>query len=209
MHVLLLKKIKAYQFVGQVPATGAIVLFHCDLFHPPAEGEMCHNAFGSFETLLSVHGNLQTTQNRNRAGRCSTGILLIIEHAFDPNCVLQVSMHMLVANVRLAHPIIIGCQYLDARLQDAVEWTSTVVVMGKEQTYMKSFKLSGLCPAWQESLLRVGQADSKLVILLNVSKSGCVNLFDTIGKETLLTPGVVHAYLPMLDALVRFVDKYT
>jgi len=171
------------------------------------------NAFGSFESLLSVHGNLQTAQNRNntlfRAGRCSVGILLIIEHAFDPQCVLQVNMHMLVANVRLAHPISIGCQYLDARIVYAEEWTASVVVMGEEQTYMKSFKLSGLSLAWQEALLGVGQADSKLAILLNVSKSGCVNIFVTIGKETPLTPGIEHAYMPMLDALVRFVDKYT
>ena len=171
------------------------------------------NAFGSFETLLSVHGNLQTAQNRNntlfRAGRCSAGILLIIEHAFDPDCIVQVNMHMLVANVRLAHPITIGCQFLDARLQEAAEWTSTAVVMGEEQTYMKSFKLSGVSLAWQQALLGEGQADSKLAILLNVSKSGCVNLFVTIGKETALTPGVEHGYMPLLAALVGFVDRYT
>jgi hypothetical protein len=45
--------------------------------------------------------------------------------------------------------------------------------------------------------------------LLNVSKSGCVNIFVTIGKETPLTLGVEHTYMPMLDALVCFVDKYT
>jgi len=171
------------------------------------------NASGSFESLLSVHGNLQTAQNRNntlfRAGRCSVGILLIIKHAFDPQCVLQVNMHMLVANVRLAHPITIGCQYLDARMHEAAEWTSTVVIMGEEQTYMKSFKLSGLSLAWQEAMLGVGQADSKLDILLNVSKSGCVNIFVTIGKETQLTPCIEHAYMLMLNALVRLVDKYT
>jgi len=42
MHVLLLKKIKAYQFVGRVSATGAIVRFHCDSYDPPAVGQMCH-----------------------------------------------------------------------------------------------------------------------------------------------------------------------
>jgi len=63
--------------------------------------------------------------------------------------------------------------------------------------------------AWQEALLGAGKADPKLAILLNISKSGCINLFVTIGKETPLTPGVEHAYLPMLDALVRFVDRYT
>jgi len=41
MHVRLLKKIKAYQFVGQVLETGAIVRFHGDLYHPPGEGALC------------------------------------------------------------------------------------------------------------------------------------------------------------------------
>ena len=73
--------------------------------------------------------------------------------------------------------------------------------------YMKSFKLSTLRPAWQEAKLGVGQADPKLAILLNVSKSGCVNFFVTIGKATPLTPGVEHSYMPLLEALVCFVDK--
>jgi len=172
-----------------------------------------HNAFGSFETLLGVHGNLQTAQNRNntlfRAGRCSTSILLMVEHAFDPACIVQINIHMLVANVRLAHPVAINCPFLDHRLQESADWTTCRVVMTEEQAYMKSFKLSHLRPAWQESLLGEGQADPKLAILLNVSKSGSVNLFVTIGKETLLTPGVEHGYMPLLQALVHFVDKYT
>jgi len=50
MHVRSLKKIKAYQFVGRVTKTGAIVRFHCDLFHPPAEGEPCHVTACVFDT---------------------------------------------------------------------------------------------------------------------------------------------------------------
>ena len=34
-------------------------------------------------------------------------------------------------------------------------------------------------------------------------------VFVTIGKETPLTLGVEHTYVLMLDALVRFVDRYT
>jgi len=172
-----------------------------------------HNAFGSFETLLSVHGNLQTAQNRHntlfRAGRCSASILMIVEHAFDPACIVQINMHMLVANVRLEHPITINCPFLDHRLKECTNWTYKRVVMTEEQAYMKSFQLSSLRPAWQEALLGVGQSDPKLAILLNVSKSGSVNFFVTIGKETPLTAGVEHGYTPLLDALVRFVDKYT
>ena len=63
MHVLLLKKIKAYQFVGRVPATGAIVRFHCDLYHPPAEGKMCHVTNCVFDT----QSKLVKCQVRQRA----------------------------------------------------------------------------------------------------------------------------------------------
>jgi len=172
-----------------------------------------HNAFGCFETLLSVHGNLQTAHNRKntlfRAGRSSASILRIIDHAFDPACIHFVNMHMLVANVRLAHPVSICCYYLEARLADCKDWTCTRVVVDEEQTYMKSFKLSAVRPAWQEEMLGAGRADPRLAVLLNVSKSGCVNLFVSIGKDTPLTPGVEHGYLPLLNALVRFVDRYT
>jgi len=171
------------------------------------------NAFGSFETLLSVHGNLQTAQNRKntlfRAGRCSKHILLTIEHAFDPACVQFVNIHMLVANVRLPHPVAIGCTYLDVRLHESAHWTCTRVVVDEEQTYMKSFRLSAVCPAWQATMLGAGHVDPKLAVLLNVSKSGCVNLFVSIGKDTPLTPGVEHGYMPLLAALVDFVDRYT
>jgi len=50
MHVRSLKKIKAYQFVGRVTKTGAIVRFHCDLFHPPADGQLCHVTGCVFDT---------------------------------------------------------------------------------------------------------------------------------------------------------------
>jgi hypothetical protein len=172
-----------------------------------------HNAFGSFETLLSVHGNLQTAQNRVntlfRAGRCSTAILRLIEHAFDPECIHFVNVHMLVANVRLAHPITVGSQYLDARLHQSAHWQSSRVVVDEEQTYMKSFRLSAVCPEWQAAHVGAARVDPELGVLLNVSKSGCVNLFVSIGRHTPLVPGVELAYLPLLDALVRFVDRYT
>jgi len=54
MHVRSLKKIKDYQFVGRVTSTGAIVRFHCDLFHPPAEGEECHVTECVFDTLSKL-----------------------------------------------------------------------------------------------------------------------------------------------------------
>ena len=171
------------------------------------------NAFGRFETLLSVHGNLQTAQNRGntlfRAGRSSAGLLRIIEHAFNPDCVAVVNMHMLVANVRLAHPIAVGCTYLDARLRESPDWHCARAVVDEEQTYMKSFRLSAVSPAWQAALVGAERADPQLAVLLNVSKSGCVNLFVSIGQHTPLTPGVELEFMPLLAALVAFVDRYT
>jgi len=54
MHVRSLKKIKEYQFVGRVTSTGAIVRFHCDLFHPPAEGDECHVTDCVFDTCSKL-----------------------------------------------------------------------------------------------------------------------------------------------------------
>ena len=46
---------------------------------------------------------------------------------------------------------------------------------------MKSFKLSQISVEWQTSLLGETLADKNLAILVNLGKSGSVNLFVTIG----------------------------
>jgi len=166
------------------------------------------NAFGDFETVYSVKGNLQTAQNRVntlfRGGRCSKGILLSIDHVFDPECIEYVHMHMIVANVRLEQPINVDCLFLN----HDPRWQYRFVAKTEDQTYMKSFKLSGLCLVWQASLLGEA-ADKDLAVMVNLGKSGSVNLFVTIGQETLLAPGAEHRFTPLLNVLVELVEQST
>ena len=192
---------------------GKIQHSHCAQFYNPGVlpfVKKTRNAFGNFETVYSVHGNLQTAQNRRntlvRGGRCSKGILLSIDHVFDPECVVYVHMHMIVANVRLEHPINVDCQFLDMVFQNDPRWQYRFVAKTEDQTYMKSFKLSGLCLEWQASLLGEA-ADKDLAVMVNLGKSGSVNLFVTICQETLLAPGFEHRFMLLLHALVELVEQ--
>ena len=58
-------------------------------------------------------------------------------------------------------------------------------------------------------LVGAARADPQLAVLLKVSKSSFVNLFVNIGQHTQVTPCVEHEYMPLLAALVDFVDPYT
>jgi len=194
---------------------GKIRHSHSAQFHNPGVlpfVKQTRNAFGDFETVYSVHGNLQTAQNRIntlfRGGRCSEDILLSIDHVFDPACVVYVHMHMVVANVRLEHPINVDCPFLDRVFQHDPRWQYRFVAKTEDQTYMKSFKLSSLCLEWQASLLGEA-ADPDLAVMVNLGKSGSVNLFVTIGRETVLVPGAEHRFTPLLDALVTLVEQCT
>lgn len=171
------------------------------------------NAFGNFETVYSVHGNLQTAQNRNntlfRGGRNSGDILTSIGHVFDPASIVYVHMHMIVANVRLEHPVNVDCQYLDSVFKLDPRWQYRFVAKTEDQTYMKSFKLSSICMTWQAAVLGRALADTELAVMVNIGKSGSVNLFVTIGRETLLAPDVEHQFTPLLAELVALVDAST
>jgi len=192
---------------------GKIQHCHCAHFYNPGVlpfVKKTRNAFGNFETVYSVHSNLQTAQNRRntlfRGGRCSKGILLSIDHVFNPDCVVYVHMHMIVSNVRLEHPIHVDCHFIDMVFQNEPRWQYRFVVKTEDQTYMKSFKLSGLCLEWQASLLGAA-ADKDLAVMVNLGKSGSVNLFVTISQETPLTPGAEHRFMPLLHALVELVEQ--
>jgi len=193
---------------------GKIKHSHSIQFHNPGVlpfVKKTKNAFGVFETVYSVHGNLHTAQNRQntlfRGGRSSDKILLSVRHVFDPASIVYIHTHMIVANVRLSHPINVDCNYLDTVFRSDARWEYRFVAKTEDQTYIKSFKLSAISPAWQAELVGEALVDKDLAVMLNLGRSGSVNLFVSIGKETPLTPSVEHQYMPLLAALVDLVDR--
>ena len=185
-------------------------------FHQPGVQPMVvrvQNGFGRFECLYSVHTNLLTGQNRNntlfRGGRSSKEILSVIEHAFCEEGIGDIHVHMMVANIRMTHPVTVNCSFVDKMLALAPQWQCRSVCMTEDQAYMKSFKITKIKTAWQETLIKSELVDQDLAILVNVCRSGSINLFMSIGAFVPLTPDIEHEYTPILTAVIDLVHKYT
>jgi len=93
MHVRSLKKIKAYQFVGRVTKTGAIVRFHCDLFHPPADGQLCHVTGCVFDTQsklvkCQVHRRTNSTDEGDESDEGDEADQRPLQHT-EPGVILE------------------------------------------------------------------------------------------------------------------------
>jgi len=171
------------------------------------------NGFGHFECLYSVHTNLLTAQNRNntlfRGGRNCADINRVIDHAFCAEAINKVNVHMMVANVRLPHPINICCLAVDRALAGHPALTCVSMCMTEEQSYMKSIKITRVLPVFQDLYLSPALVDENMSMLINLSRSGSINIFLTVTKDVQLRDGLEHEYTPLLTEILRIVDKYT
>ena len=171
------------------------------------------NGFGHFECLYSVHTNLLTAQNRNntlfRGGRCCAEINTVIQHAFSADAIDAVNVHMMVANVRMAHPICIACLAVDKALAAHPALTCVSMCMTEDQSYMKSIKITRVGTPFQNTHLPPCLVDDNMSMLVNLSRSGSVNVFLTIAKDVPLRDGLEHDYTPLLTAVLAVVDRYT
>ena len=185
-------------------------------FHQPGVKPMVvrvQNGFGRFECLYSVHTNLLTGQNRNntlfRGGRNSKAIISVIEHAFCEDSIGDIHVHMMVANIRMSHPVTVKCTFVDKMLTLAPQWKCLCVCMTEDQAYMKSFKIAKIKTTWQATMIKSELVDKDLAILVNVCRSGSINLFMSIGAFVPLTPDIEHEYTPILMFVVDLIHKYT
>jgi len=104
------------------------------------------NEFWCSNSLYSANCNLVTTRSRTNTlfwGRHdTTRILQCIEHAFVPEAVKEATVHMLVCNVRLAHPFNVLCTFINQMLKQDAFWEYVTDLLSEEQAYMKSLRLS-------------------------------------------------------------------
>jgi len=167
------------------------------------------NNFGRFSALYGPKCNLLTTHTNTvtifRAARSSRDIAEAIEHALTPEGIMESTVHMIVASARVSHPICMQCDYIDMVLFNDARWTARTVVKTEEGAHMKSICLSRVSAAWVASLgtgLRVPTR-----VLLNVTKNGGVNVF--LSVDDIFCEDVEHKYLPIYEAIVAIVERYT
>jgi len=100
---------RAFRFTN---ICGKIVHYaHPEFYQPGVRALVTEakNEFGCSDSLYSADCNLITTRSRTntlfRGGNNTARIMQCIEHAFAPEAIKDATVHMLVGNVRLAHPI--------------------------------------------------------------------------------------------------------
>ena len=206
------QKTRAFGFTN---ICGKIVHYaHPEFYRPGVRALVtdARNEFGASNSLYSADCNLVTTRSRTntlfRGGRDSARILQGIEHAFYPEAVKHASVHMLVGNVRLAHPVNVGSTFLDKMMVQDARWTCVRDVLSEEQAYMKNLRLSNLRPAC------VGPASAiaghlPASLLVNINKNGSINLFMTLTTPVPLTTQLEALYAPVFGEVIDVIDRYT
>jgi len=170
------------------------------------------NEFGCSDSLYSADCNLITTRSRTntlfRGGHDTARILQCIEHAFDPEAVKSATVHMLVGNVRLAHPVNVLCTFVDYMMKKDARWECAVDLLSEEQAYMKSMRLSRVRPA----CVGAGSVITDHLpasLLVNINKNGSINLFMTLERPLPLTTSIEALYEPIFREVVDVIDRYT
>jgi len=203
---------RAFRFTN---ICGKIVHYaHPEFYRPGVQALVTEakNEFGCSDSLYSADCNLVTTRSRTntlfRGGNNTARIMQCIEHAFAPEAVKDATVHMLVGNVRLAHPVNVLCGFVDRMMTEDARWECRVDMLSEEQAYMKSMRLSRMRPAC------VG-AGSVLAdhlpaaLLVNINKNGSINLFMTLDHPVPLSTSVEALYEPIFREVIDVIDRYT
>ena len=173
-----------------------------------------HNGFGVFKCLFSVHGNIMTNDSGTcslfRGASSSTAALQLLQHAFKPTQVLNISAHMIVASAHLDHHVFIhndSAEKCFASEQQAARarWQSEVVQSFTDCSSVKSIRLHSLREEWLETL------DAGFVekILINVGNKGSVNLFFSLHRNTPLSDGIEFRLRDISNCILGLLQAHT
>lgn len=173
-----------------------------------------HNGFGVFKCLFSVHGNIMTNESGTcslfRGASSSTAALQLLQHAFKPTQVLNISAHMIVASAHLDHHVFIHNDsaercFASEKKASRARWQSEVVQSFTDCSSVKSIRLHSLCGEWLETL------DAGFVekILINVGNKGSVNLFFSLHRNTPLSDGIEFRLRDISNCILYLLQTHT
>lgn len=167
-----------------------------------------HNDFGSFVCLFSVACNLHTstamTTTLFRGATSTRDASAVIEHGLRADAIRRVTVHMMVCSCHLAHPVSMQSGALLRGLADVGLWRAARQTVPEEMQYMHSFKLTG----FDAAALGSGMAPPKSM-LVNVSRTGAVNMFLSTAADTLFEVDMEHAYLPLYTRVFEVLERFT
>lgn len=166
------------------------------------------NAICVFSPLCSLRISKAMTNTLYRGGSCSSQIAHVLEHALRPETIRSNTVHMIVASARLGHPVLMHHDFMASRLGVECPWTCVRHVNDGEMQKYHSLKLSEFDAAW---LARCGLENTAVPqsCLVNVCRTGTVNMFLSISPGVPFELGIEHRYTAMLRVVVAAVAAAT
>lgn len=170
------------------------------------------DAFGSAQCVFSPYCSLRIskamTSTLYRGGCCSRQIAHVLEHALRPETIRANTVHMVVASARIGHPVLMHHDFLAGKLAEGRPWQCIRNVNDGEMQKYHSFKLYEFETAWLATCgLENGFVPQSC--LVNICRTGTVNLFLSISPGVPFEVGIEHRYTPMLNTVVAAVTAAT
>ena len=170
------------------------------------------DAFGTalcvYSSVCSLRTSTALTSTLYRGGGSSAQMAVVFEHAILPETIRSNTVHMLVASCRLGWPVIMRSFFLIAHLEACPHWTCTQCVDDGETQKYHSVKLTGFDDAWLASHGVAGPLRPS-TCLVNVCRTGTVNIFISISPSIPFEVGVEERYRSMLEHIISLVAAAT
>ena len=168
------------------------------------------DGFGEFITLNSHLGNIRTsaalTCSSVRAARSTDDIQKLISHAFLPQSIRSICVHMMIATKNLGHPIIItGSQTVEI-LKDNPKWQGTTRILDEEIGRRQCLHITSFDRDWLQSMALPANPSQ---CILNLYRNGLVNIFLSFSPGLPFAVGMERQYTDFLDGIICEVQKYT
>jgi hypothetical protein len=170
------------------------------------------DAFGTalcvYSSVCSLRTSTALTSTLYRGGGDSAKMAVVFEHAILPATVRSNTVHMLVASCRLGRPVLMRSLFLIAHLEASPHWTCTQCVDDGETHKYHSAKLTDFDAAWLASHGVDGPLRPS-TCLVNVCRTGTVNLFATISPSVPFEVGIEEKYRSMFEHVASLVAAAT
>ena len=173
-----------------------------------AQNDSFGQALSIFSRQCSLRVSKAMTNTLFRGGNSSAEIAEVIEHALLPETIRRTTVHMIVASARLGRPVLMQEDLFVRKLQAVPHWHCQQNVTDEEKQKYHSIQLTRFSSAWlaQQGISEDFKPQS---CLLNVCRTGAVNLSFSVSAGVPFSVGIEQLYVPMLEGIVSRVGKFT
>ena len=173
-----------------------------------AQNDSFGQALSLFSRQCSLRVSKAMTNTLFRGGSSSAEIADVIEHALLPETIRRITVHMIVASARLGRPVLMQEDFFVHKMQDVPHWHCQQNVTDEEKQKYHSIQLTRFSPAWLAQM-GISESNRPQSCLLNVCRTGAINLFVSVAPGVPFSVGIERLYVPMLEDIVSRVSRFT